>query len=657
MAHSADQFSLRLDSKNAQSPPQEKPAWEPFFMPNMDPLARQQGLLFEQSELLREQFLRFGEGLQRLHSMVERLREDLDLEAQQRLRSEDQTSAAVAAVRSDFNGERRKQELLLKQVDERVLALREEVALRARSCDGELQRLSGRADSLAAEIGAQLAGLVEKQRASGEELQAELRGALGEERASLQASMAGLRSELFASLENVTSKSELQAEVQERQEVLRKLESRFDEECLGALRTESAHRQASEEASRTEHGSLRESLEASVATLARGLESLRLNVETETQQRGAAFEATNRRIAENHEHCCVALRNAESQRLQGEETLRASALESGAFHASSVSTAEAALAQKIAGLEAESACEAERWSSQVASLNIAQAKLSNEVDMERQTRSVNTVGLLTEVSELRCEMAREVSSHQEIAASLGHYARQTASLQESVQEEEAAHAAFSGRTEQLRHRTEELQASFETAMSDGWRNVQDNAKMGREELWHVLGALQERTEVTSEEVQDVWMRTKRIEEDCLGEFSGRLEEVAALNGDVSSKVEKLEICSLREQVSFVSRLDDCAHDLERTKQLVDTLVESSSRDFLESRNAQFRLYLTADGDFAVYQRTDWSKWTGSDFQGVPCWHAGCQPIADRPLCSVNREMQAHEKDRFLALANRADLFQ
>ena len=29
-------------------------------MPNMDPLVRQQGLLFEQSELLREQFVRFG---------------------------------------------------------------------------------------------------------------------------------------------------------------------------------------------------------------------------------------------------------------------------------------------------------------------------------------------------------------------------------------------------------------------------------------------------------------------------------------------------------------------------------------------------------------------------------------------------------------------
>lgn len=155
------------------------------------------------------------------------------------------------------------------------------------------------------------------------------------------------------------------------------------------------------------------------------------------------------------------------------------------------------------------------------------------------------------------------------------------------------------------------------------------------------------------QLQDLDIRTEQIEVDRLAALSGRLEEYASMNEDVEAKLVTLEQCSLKEHAGLSSRLDNCSYDLEQTRVILDGLARTATRDFIESPNSQFRLYVTPDGDVAVYQRNNWGKFADSDFQGIPCWHAGSQTLGDRPLCSVNREMQAHEKDRFLALANRS----
>eukprot|EP00435_Cladocopium_sp_Y103_P019590 s632_g4.t1 len=113
-----------------------------------DPLVRQQGLLFQQSELLREQFMKFAEALQRLHSSVEELRDDLQAEHQQRLHSEDERFSSPDDVRD--------------QIEEKMALLREEVSMRSRSSEAEVQRLGScldtgqlkMADNLAAKIAA-----------------------------------------------------------------------------------------------------------------------------------------------------------------------------------------------------------------------------------------------------------------------------------------------------------------------------------------------------------------------------------------------------------------------------------------------------------------------------------------------------------------------
>jgi len=310
-------------------------------------------------------------------------------------------------------------------------------------------------------------------------------------------------------------------------------------------------------------------------------------------------------------------------------------------------------------MEAETACESEAWVARVAALNFAQQRLGTEIGSERQQRSVNTVGLVTELQEMRSELAREVEFQKESSVLLNQYTSQTSWLQQSVQEEQSAHAALSERltqcTQELREQTSELVLSVEASMSDGLRSATDSAQLGKEELWHVFNALQEHNACATEELRELGARTQVIEVDRLGKFAGQFEEIASLNGNMSAKVEILEECSIKEQAAVGARLDNCVYDLDRTREIVESLVsESGNQDFIESPNTQFRLYLTPDGDVAVYQRNNWGKWSDGDFKGVPCWHAGCQAIGpDRPLCSVNREMQAHEKDRFMALANRA----
>jgi len=622
-------------------------------MPSMDPLVRQQGLLFEQSELLKEQFFRFGEGMQRLHGSLERLREDLDLERQQRVQGEEKNTSALMALCVEVNGERRKQEMMLKQVDERLISVREEVVLRAKAADGEMQRLGSRIDGLATDIGAQLMGLLEKQQVFGDALQAEMHSVVSEEHAWYETSLIAVRDELLQSL---VGKTQLQEEVRQRGQALARLETRIDEECLVSLRAESSHWQASLEAGQTE----REALKNSLTTVREVLETMRIGLSTESQHRGAGLESVNIRIDGNYDECLNVLREEECRRLAGEESLRLSVHESLASLNGRLSAAEGALTDRIAGMEAESACEAASWLERMAALNATQQHLGAEMGSERQQRSVNTVGLTTEVSEIRWELAREVESHHEAASSLSQCTQQTARLQQFVQEEESAQSALnealSQQAHELQERTSELHMSLQTAVSDGLRGVTDSGKLGRDELWHVLGILQEHTLAATEEMQECRIRTKNVEEKTLGQFQGQLEEFASLNGEMVTKVESLEKCSLKEQVELTSRLDIYAYSHDQTREIVDGLASQiATRNFLEAPNSKFRLYLTPDGDLAVFQRNNWGKYADSDFQGVPCWHAGCQPGGDRPLCSVNREMQAHEKDRFLAIANRVSL--
>lgn len=620
-------------------------------MPSMEPLTRQQGLVFEQSELLREQFLRFGEALQRVHGMVERLREDLDLERQQRLSGEEQASTTIIALRVDLNGalngERRKTEVLLKQVDERLISVREEVVLRARASDGELQRLGGKVDGLATDISAQVAGLLEKQRIFGEELQADMQSVLGEEHSWCETALKNMHSEL---LEKSAGKSQLQDEMQQRVQAVLRLEKRIEEECLGTLRAESGHWQASLEMGRQERDALESSLSAVRQTLTGVLEA--------SQGQALTFETLTRRVGENHEQCLKTLREEEMRRLVAEEALRTSTSESTMIVAQGLSNVETALSDRVAGLEADSTCETESFMSRIAALNAAQEQLSAEMGSERQQRSVNTLGLVTEVNEMRFEVAREAESQRSAAALLDDYTRQTSSLQQLVHEEQSAQAALSDAFAQHNSELQEQSRSMQAAISDGMRAATDSSKLGREELWHVLGSLQEdvqeRNALSTHELQELDLRTKRIEVHRLAELSQQLDEVAALSGDVSTKVYTLEECSLKEHAALASRLDHCTYDLERTTEMLNGLVASATHDFIESPDNQFRLYVTPDGDVAVFQRNNWGKYADSEFQGVPCWHAGCQrTVSDRPLCSVNREMQAHEKDRFLVLANRA----
>merc|ERR1712072_481368 len=103
-------------------------------------------------------------------------------------------------------------------------------------------------------------------------------------------------------------------------------------------------------------------------------------------------------------------------------------------------------------------------------------------------------GLLAELHEMRCELAREAESQQEASSLLNHHVRHTASLQQLVKHEESAHAAlseaFSKQTHESRERTSELYLALETALSDGLRSVTDHGKQGREELRHMLNSLE-----------------------------------------------------------------------------------------------------------------------------------------------------------------------
>jgi len=252
----------------------------------------------------------------------------------------------------------------------------------------------------------------------------------------------------------------------------------------------------------------------------------------------------------------------------------------------------------------------------------------------------------SEIEELRNQLLGEKEAQKVTTALVNHLTRETNHLKEVLREEESAQT----------HLTEEqrtMSLTLTRTLSDGCRTVASNAELGREELWHVLNSVQDRTANLENEVSTLAVHTQHVERDKLGELSGKIDEFGTLSGEVWSKVEKLENISLKEQVSMTNRLDQCVHDVAKTRDIVHGLADKRP-DFLETPDSQYRMYLTPQGDVAIYKNNGWGKW-GNDFRGVPCWHAGASGMGDKHLTAVNREMKDHEKDRFLASANRTGL--
>lgn len=621
----------------------ERP-WQPFIATAW-PAERQKDLLAEQSELLQGHFEHFGKGLEWLHNRMEQLAQELSVEQQHRLAGEEQGSSALAVLRGDLD---KKHGLMLQHVDESISSCRAEMLMSAGACDNELHRLDGRTDGLAGDINALYVAL-EKQRAVGDEFRLEMSGKLSEEHSWCQSSLESLSVQLLSSL---ASKSQFDDEVRQRVQACLRLEVRIEEECLAGLQAESVRQEASRELGRKECEALQLSLKELNESLLSRMESMQVLVSTESQCR---IEAVSERIGENFEQCLSTLRDEECRRLAGDEALRLCTQDTAALFAGRLAETQKMLSNEIFGAKAESSCEAELLAEQVASMNAAQQDLRSEFCSERQQTSLKNVGLLSEMREVRCEFACELRSQEALAATLSQCTRQTSSLQQAMQEEESAHAAlndaFVRQTSEIRARASELSTSLSSEISEGLRQVSDKAQLNHEELWRLVGSVHEHTTQATQEMQELEVRTTHIEVKRLGDVSGKLEEFASLHGDTSAKIGALEQCSLKQEVALSVRLDDCSHHFARTREIVDGLVKNAgTRDFLESPNSQFRLYLTPEGDVAVHPRQNWGKWTSNDFRGIPCWHAGCRN--DQQLCSVNRDIPAHEKDRFLALANR-----
>ncbi|OLP92841.1 hypothetical protein AK812_SmicGene25317 [Symbiodinium microadriaticum] len=488
---------------------------QPFIMPNMDPLVRQQGLAFQQSELLREQFMKFAEALQKLHAGLEEMREDIQADRQQRLHEKDSVAAALASIRNEVH----------EHLEERLSILHEEVTMRSRSTDGELQRLSSCLDSIAQQIGAQLMAVTEDQRAL----------------------------------------------------------------------SENVHTRMTE---------FQNSFSDSAASRAM-LDDL-----------GAQVEA----------------------KIQG-------ALQTGA---TALHEREEVLVEKIANVQTEAACEAEQWKQRFHTVETASQQLCTEMAAEHQQTRISAIGLATELSELRDALAKESQSYQESTTSVQRWVTETMALRQSLEEEELAHAALNGK---VAEHAVELQR--QVAMSKGLANAHAEFKTGKEELWQVVTSAQENNEQTMKDIQELRLRTQHMEVQRFGQVSRQLEELTVQHSAASSKIEEIEQSHNHGQKAFASKLDSHAQSLLQAQQEIKHLVEQSAQhDFIESRDQQYRLYVTMDGDIGIFRRSGWGKHGGGDFAAVPRWHAGA--TGDKALCSVNRETQAYEKDRFLAMANRFD---
>eukprot|EP00928_Gymnodinium_smaydae_P053751 TRINITY_DN37678_c0_g1_i1.p1 TRINITY_DN37678_c0_g1~~TRINITY_DN37678_c0_g1_i1.p1 ORF type:complete len:660 (+),score=209.75 TRINITY_DN37678_c0_g1_i1:91-1980(+) len=612
----------------------------PFLVPSLEPLVRQRGLMLEQSELFREQFLAFHASLQQMQGVVAQLQDDLASERAQRSQSEERGASSLASLRAELDAERRRLQSSASQSEDSVVELRSEVLLRARAADAEAQRLGGQLEVLKADLTGQLSGLgarIHELAARLPQLRDELLQEQAAELATLQTQQAALRDEI---IEHFGIEERQHATVLEALEKVEgSLMTSLREECDQAFARHEALRQAGEER-------LLVVLDAHAVRCADDMraefEGLAAEVAAEASRRAHEDDLLDGRLGELHANhqsdldlLAGELRTLQAQGAAADEA-SAAAVES---LSAALSRAEARQAQDAAESRAQTANEAERRWAEAAG---ARSSLEAELSLERQQRGIMTVGLNAEVAELRAELQRETASRLEeqqslrestLSAALGH------SLLERTGELSEHASKVHG---ELQLRADELRGSLLQQL----RQSSDEAQLGREELWHVLASVQDKAVATSDEIHGLDSRTRSLENDLASEVSGKVEALAITNSQLSDKMSTLEQYCIDRQVTTKSLFDHYKHELDQTRVLVDSLA--TGRDFLESPNLDYRLYLTDQGDLAVFQSNKWGKY-GGNFVGVPRWFA---MGGDQPLCAVTREMRSHEKDRFLALANR-----
>eukprot|EP00437_Effrenium_voratum_P029133 CAMPEP_0181415394 /NCGR_PEP_ID=MMETSP1110-20121109/9995_1 /TAXON_ID=174948 /ORGANISM="Symbiodinium sp., Strain CCMP421" /LENGTH=542 /DNA_ID=CAMNT_0023538297 /DNA_START=14 /DNA_END=1639 /DNA_ORIENTATION=- len=477
----------------------------PFLMPDMDPLLRQQGLIFQQSELLREQFMKFAEALQRLHAGVGELREDLLAEHHQRLHAEETMTSTLATFRKEVH----------EHIEERLALIRDEASMRTRSIEGEVQRFGSCLDAVSQQLGGQIFTVAEDQRMLSENL---------------------------------------------------------------------ANKVAA----------IQESLGQSAASKAM-VDELRREVDAKIQREHHAGTA-------------------------------------------SLQKHEAMLKQEIAALRCDQLCGEELWAEKFGAVETASQNLCSEMAAEHQQTRISALGLATELSELREAMTKESVTYQESTQSVELWVTETIALKQALQEEELAHAGLS---HSVAENKVELQK--QAAQSKTLAEAAADYTTGKEELWQMLNTLQDGSQQTFKDVQELRLRTQHMEIQRFGQVSRQLDELGTQQGDAAAKLASVESAQTRQEKSWTQKLDTQAKDLLRAQSRLDQLAEQSlQHDFIESKDQQYRLYVTMDGDIGIFRRAGWGK-HGGDFAGVPRWHAGA--VGEKALCSVNRETQSYEKDR------------
>ncbi|CAK9065066.1 unnamed protein product [Durusdinium trenchii] len=506
------QEAERTDGDASISPRRDASPRQPFLMPNMDPLVRQQGLLFQQSELLREQFMKFAEALQRLHSSVEELREDLLNEHHQRVHGEEHVASTLSSLRVEVH----------EQMEEKMGLLREEVNLRSKSSEVELQRLGSCVEGVSQQLGAQIITVAEDQRSLTENL------------AAFQVSV------------------------------------------------------------------------GNTAVSKTALEELRNQVEKELQ---VVLNTTD-----------GALREREASLI-------------------------AAMKEEIATVRSEALIEAEQWRERFSTVEAASERLCAEMAAEHQQTRISAVGLATELSELRDALSKESQSYQESTTSVQRWVTETMSLKQSLQEEEIAQAALSNAVAENK-----LELEKQVAIAKTLAEATAEYKNGKEELWQAMSSIQDTNEQNVKDIESLRLRTQHMELQRFGQVTRQLEELTVQQGDTTGKLERVEQAQSNTHRALSSKLGGHSQELQQAQAMLNQLSEQNTQhEYIESRDRQYRLCVTMDGDIGIFRRSGWGK-HGGDFAGVPRWHAGA--VGDKALCSVNRETQAYEKDRFLAMANR-----
>eukprot|EP00439_Symbiodinium_sp_Y106_P039002 s1642_g4.t1 len=613
---------------------------QPFIMPNMDPLVRQQGLAFQQSELLREQFMKFAEvgarcmctggqpespeALQKLHAGLEEMRALLRYSL-----LDASSSAKFAALRRGHASR-----------PAAAAPRKGETSAPGTSC----QAWSINFSKIAAPIGAQSGRF--------HPLRLPLHAALLRSQDSVAAALASIRNEVHEHLE----------------------------ERLSILHEEVTMR------SRSTDGELQR-LSSCLDSIAQQIGAQLMAV---TEDQRALSENVHARMTEfqnSFSDSTASRAMLEDLGAQVEAKIQG-ALQTGA---AALHEREEVLVEKIANVQTEAACEAEQWKQRFHTVETASQQLCTEIPgrkacrgdlllesstscfcagtiqgptilympstdvgvlrmaAEHQQTRISAIGLATELSELRDALAKESQSYQESTTSVQRWVTETIALRQSLEEEELAHAALNGK---VAEHAVELQR--QVVMSKGLANAAAEFKTGKEELWQVVTSAQESNEQTVKDIQELRLRTQHMEVQRFGQVSRQIEEslgfsfvLTVQHSAASSKIEEIEQSNNHGQKAFASKLDSHAQSLLQAQQEIKHLAEQSSQhDFIESRDRQYRLYVTMDGDIGIFRRR------GGDFAAVPRWHAGA--TGDKALCSVNRETQAYEKDRFLAMANRFD---